>query len=206
MVPVHHCIRCSILFIILVLFVSPSFAYQQFEFVREIGESGKKTPQRLLNEPRALALAGDRIYIADTDAHRVVVLDQSGKPVLTWGNRGDQNGQFKDPSGIAVDEQGNVYVVDGGNGRIQVFDGSGAFLRGFGAKGSGPKQFSNPGGISVAQGLLYVADAGNSRVQVLTTGGIFLGQITVTTKKDEMKVPVDVRSISKTGSTSLTAI
>jgi DNA-binding beta-propeller fold protein YncE/tetratricopeptide (TPR) repeat protein len=192
MVPVRHSIRCSILFFFLVLLSSSSFAYQQFEFVREVGESGKKTPQRLLNEPRALALAGDRIYIADTDAHRVVVLDQSGKPVLTWGSKGDQNGQFKDPSGIAVDEQGNVYVADGGNGRIQVFDDSGAFLRGFGAKGSGPKQFSDPGGISVAQGLLYVADAGNSRVQVLTTGGIFLGQITGTTKKDEMKVPVDV--------------
>lgn len=179
--------------LLFILFIATSLpAYQQFEFVREIGESGKKTPQRLLNEPRALALAGDHIYIADTDAHRVVVLDQSGKTVLTWGSKGDQNGQFKGPSGIAVDEQGNVYVVDGGNGRIQIFDGKGMFLRGFGAKGSGPKQFSDPRGISVSQGLLYVADAGNSRVQVLTTGGIFLGQITVTTKKDEMKTPVDV--------------
>ena len=184
--------HAAIPLLLFVFFTSPSSAYQQFEFVREIGEAGKKTPQRLLNEPRALALAGDRIFIADTDAHRIVVLDQSGKTVLTWGSKGDQNGQFKDPSGIAVDEQGNVYVADGGNGRIQVFDGSGAFLRGFGAKGSGPKQFNDLGGISVAQGLLYVADAGNSRVQVLTTAGIFLGQITVTTKKDEMKTPVDV--------------
>lgn len=178
--------------LLFVLFTSPSSAYQQFEFVREIGESGKKTPQRLLNEPRALALAGDRIYIADSDAHRVIVLDQSGKTVLAWGSKGDENGQFRYPSGIAVDEQGNVYVADAGNGRIQVFDGSGAFLRGFGTKGSGPKHFSDPRGISVAQGLLYVADTGNSRVQVLTTGGIFLRQITVTAGKDEMKAPVDV--------------
>ena len=185
-------VRISAPLLFLLLIASSSFAYQQFEFVREIGEPGKKTPQRLLNEPRALALAGDRIYIADTDAHRVVVLDPSGKTVLTWGSKGDQNGQFKDPSGIAVDEQGNVYVADGGNGRIQVFDGKGLFLRGFGAKGSGPKQFSDLRGISVSQGLLYVADGGNSRVQILTTGGIFVGQITVTAKKDEMKTPVDV--------------
>jgi DNA-binding beta-propeller fold protein YncE len=184
--------RISVPLLFLLFLASSAPAYQQFEFVREIGEPGKKTPQRLLNEPRALALAGDRIYIADSDAHRVIVLDQSGKAVLTWGSKGDQNDQFKRPSGIAVDEQGNVYVVDAGNGRIQVFDGSGAFLLGFGTKGSGPKQFSDPRGICAAQGLLYVADTGNSRVQVLTTKGIFLGQITVTTKKDEMKAPVDV--------------
>jgi len=192
MVSPRHFASAAIPLLLFVVFMSPASAYQQFEFVREIGESGKKTSQRLLNEPRALALAGGRIYIADTDAHRVIVLDQSGTTVLTWGKKGDQNGQFKNPSGIAADEQGNVYVADSGNGRIQVFDGSGAFLRGFGTKGSGPKQFSNPGGIAVGRGLLFVADTGNSRVQVLTTGGIFLGQITVTTKKDEMKTPVDV--------------
>jgi DNA-binding beta-propeller fold protein YncE/tetratricopeptide (TPR) repeat protein len=192
MVPVRHSIRCSILFFFLVLLASSSFAYQQFEFVREIGEAEKKASQRILNEPRALALAGDRIYIADSDAHRVVVLDLAGKVIQSWGKKGDQAGQFKSPSGIVVDEQGSVYVVDGDNGRIQVFDGKGVFLRSFGSRGSGPKQFSDPGGISVARGLVYVADAGNGRVQILTTGGIFLGQLTVSDKKDPMKSPVDV--------------
>ena len=88
-------------FLFILLFSSLSHAYQQFEFVREIGEAGKKASQRLLNEPRALALAGDRIYIADTDAHRVVVLDQSGTVILSWGKKGDQPGEFKSPSGIA---------------------------------------------------------------------------------------------------------
>jgi len=179
-------------FLMLLLLVSPSFAYQQFEFVRELGEAGRKPAERLLNGPRALALAGDRTYIADTDAHRVVVLDPSGKVILSWGTKGDQPGQFKYPSGIALDERGSVYVVDGDNGRIQAFDGKGIFLRSFGTSGSGPKQFSDPGGISVAGGLVYVADAGNRRVQVLTTGGIFVGQITFADKKDAMKSPVDV--------------
>jgi DNA-binding beta-propeller fold protein YncE/tetratricopeptide (TPR) repeat protein len=179
-------------FFIIFLIAAPASAYQQFEFVRELGEAGKKAPQRLLNEPRALALAGDRIYIADTEAHRVVVLDLSGQVIQNWGKKGDQAGQFKYPSGIAVDEQGSVYVVDGDNGRIQVFDGKGVFLRSFGSRGSGPKQFSDPGGISVVRGTVYVADAGNSRVQVLTPGGIFVGQIIVADKKDAMKLPVDV--------------
>jgi DNA-binding beta-propeller fold protein YncE/tetratricopeptide (TPR) repeat protein len=174
------------------LVASPAFAYQQFEFVRELGEAGKKAPQRLLNEPRALALSGDRIYIADRDAHRVVVLDPFGKVIQSWGTKGDQYGQFKYPSGIAVDDDGTVYVVDKDNDRVQVFDAKGVFFRSFGTGGSGPKQFSDPEGISVAKGLVYVADAGNGRVQVLTTGGIYLGQITLADKKDAMKKPVDV--------------
>ena len=176
----------------LVLFISPAFGYQQIEFVREVGEAGKKAAQRVLNGPLAVALSGDRVYIADTEAHRVVVMDLGGKTLLTWGKKGDLPGQFKYPAGIAADEQGRIYVADSGNGRIQVFDGEGKFLLAFGSKGSGPKKFSNPGGIAAARGLVYVADAGNSRVQILTADGIFIAQITVKNKKDEMEEPVDI--------------
>jgi DNA-binding beta-propeller fold protein YncE/tetratricopeptide (TPR) repeat protein len=170
----------------------PLFAYQQIEFIHELGDYKKPEGQRMLNGPRALALGGDRLFIADTEAHRVVVLDPSGKTLLAWGSKGDAAGQFKYPSGIALDEQGKVYVVDGGNGRIQIFDQAGKFVRMFGSKGSGPKQFSDPSGIVVAKGMVYVADTGNSRVQVFSSDGIFLSQVTYQTEKDEMKAPVDL--------------
>lgn len=180
------------LFPLLFFFASSAFSYQQIEFIREIGEYGKPAAQRLVNGPRALALFGDKMFIADTEAHRVLVLDRDGKTVLKWGTKGDKLGQFKLPLGIAVDEQGRVYVSDTGNGRIQVFDGEGKFIRSIGSKGSGLKQFSSPAGMAVARGLVYVADTGNSRVQILTTEGIFVSEITVKTKKDEMKEPIDV--------------
>jgi DNA-binding beta-propeller fold protein YncE len=179
-------------FLILLSSSLPLFAYQQIEFIHEIGEYSKPAAQRLLHGPRALALAGDRIYIADTDAHRIVALDQSGKVVLAWGEKGDKPGQFKYPSGIAVDEQGKVYVVDGGNGRIQIFETDSRFVRSFGSKGSAPKQFSDPSGIVASKGLVYVADTGNSRVQIFTSDGIFMSQLMVRTKKDEMKAPIDL--------------
>jgi DNA-binding beta-propeller fold protein YncE/tetratricopeptide (TPR) repeat protein len=182
----------SFIFLVVFLIVSTASAYQQIEFIREIGDPGKKAKERLLNSPRAVALSGEKIYIADTDVHRVVVLDMSGKMVLTWGVKGDKPGQFKSPAGIAVDEQGRVYVSDTGNGRIQVFDAAGKWVRIIGGKGSGPREFSGPSGIIVRRGLLYVADTGNSRVQVLTCDGIFTGQITVKAKKDEMRAPVAV--------------
>jgi DNA-binding beta-propeller fold protein YncE len=171
---------------------APSHAFQQIEFIREIGEAGKKADQRELHEPRAIALSGEKVYIADTDAHRVLVLDLSGKTVRTWGAKGDKPGQFRSPAGIALDEKGNVYVADTGNHRIQVFDAEGKLVRSFGTKGSDPRQFNGPSGVAAQRGLLYVADAGNGRVQVLTYEGIFMGQMTVKANKDEMKEPVAV--------------
>ena len=180
------------LFPLLFFFASSAFSYQQIEFLREIGEYGKPAAQRLVNGARALALFGDKMFIADTEAHQVLVLDRDGKTALKWGTKGDKPGQFRLPLGIAVDEQGRVYVSDSGNGRVQVFDTQGKFLRSFGSKGSGSKQFSGPSGLAAGRGLVYIADTGNSRVQILTTEGIFVSELTVKTKKDEMKEPIDV--------------
>jgi DNA-binding beta-propeller fold protein YncE len=164
----------SILFFLVLSFAATSHAYQQIEFIREIGDAGKKTNQCLMNGPRAIALAGEKVYIADTDAHRVLVLDLNGKTLFTWGTKGDKPGQFRAPAGIAIDEQGRVYVADTENHRIQVFDADGKLVRSFGTKGSGLREFNRPSGITAQRGLLYVADTGNSRVQILTYAGIFM--------------------------------
>ena len=38
-----------------------------------------------------------------------------------WGTRGEEDGQFSFPMGLAIDGKGNIYVVDTANHRIQVF-------------------------------------------------------------------------------------
>src|SRR5262249_13409451 len=52
--------------------------------------------------------------------------------VSKWGSAGIANGQFDNPSEIAVDVTGNVYVVDTNNNRIQKFRGDGVFLTAWG--------------------------------------------------------------------------
>ena len=140
-------VRHHILAVLIVMMTaSHAAAYQQIEFVREIGSADSQPHQPQFNAPRALAAFGERLYVADTDGHRIVVLDQSGKTVLSWGMKGSKPGQFKSPSGIAIDGEGRVFVADTGNNRVQVFDGEGQLLRGFGVKGEGRREFSGPAG------------------------------------------------------------
>ncbi len=183
--------RYLIPLLLILFFSTAASAYQQIEFVREVGDAGKKDKQSL-NAPRAVAVSADKVYIADADAHRVFVMSPDGNMLATWGAKGDKQGQFRSPAGIALDEQGRVYVADTGNHRIQVFDPDGKPLRSFGDKGSRPREFNSPSGIAVQRGFLYVAEPGNSRVQVLSTDGIFIREITVRNKKDKMKEPVAV--------------
>ena len=65
-------------------------------------------------------------YISDGYINsRVAKVDRNGKWLMSFGEPGDQPGQFNTPHSIAADAQGNIYVADRGNRRIQVFDGNG---------------------------------------------------------------------------------
>jgi DNA-binding beta-propeller fold protein YncE len=71
-------------------------------------------------------------YISDGYVNsRIAKVDKDGNWLKSWGEPGDQAGQFNVPHSIAVDAQNNIYVADRGNRRIQVFDANGKFLRQF---------------------------------------------------------------------------
>ena len=79
----------------------------------------------------AIDAAGLR-YVADTEHHRIVVLDPSGAMVRTWGRFGREPGAFQYPRGLALDRAGTLYVADWGNHRIQRFARDGRRLGQFG--------------------------------------------------------------------------
>jgi uncharacterized protein (TIGR03663 family) len=85
---------------------------------------------------------------------------------LVIGRAGDAPGAFSDPSGLAVDGEGNLYVLDSGNGRIQKFSPDGRFLKAAGSTGDGEGEFNQPADLALgAEGNLYVVDTWNHRVQ-----------------------------------------
>src|SRR5262249_39236069 len=92
-----------------------------------------------------------------------------------WGSQGSGDGQFQNPSGIAVDSLGGAYVIDSSAYRVQKFDSSGTFVMKWGSQGFGNGQFTWLTGIAAdASGNIYVADLDASRIQKFTSSGAFL--------------------------------
>jgi DNA-binding beta-propeller fold protein YncE len=69
-------------------------------------------------------------YISDGYINsRIAKADKNGNWLKSWGEPGDQPGEFNTPHNVAVDAEDHIYVADRGNRRIQVFDSEGKFLR-----------------------------------------------------------------------------
>ena len=85
------------------------------------------------------------------------------------------DGQFSNPTGLAVDSLGFVYVIDYNNNRIQKFTNDGTFVTKWGSQGSADGELANPNSLAVdSSGFVYVADNNNNRVQKFTTDGEFV--------------------------------
>ncbi len=70
-----------------------------------------------------------RIFISDGYGNaRILEYTAKGERVRQWGSAGKGPGQFDQPHGIAVDDQGIIYVADRRNGRLQRFDLNGKYL------------------------------------------------------------------------------
>jgi streptogramin lyase len=128
-----------------------------------------------LERPAGLALLGDRLLIADSQRHQIVVCGLHGEFIAKFGQRGSGPGEFNFPTHLSVDAQRRIYVTDSLNCRIQVFDADGHFLRAFGSAGDGPGSFSRPKGVAVdGDGHIYVVDGMFNNVQIFDEQGRLL--------------------------------
>ena len=128
-----------------------------------------------LARPSGLALLGDRLLIADSQLHQVVICGLQGELISRFGRRGKGPGEFNFPTHINVDARGQIYVTDSLNHRIQIFDAGGKFLREFGRAGDGPGCFSRPKGVAAdSAGHVYVVDALFDNVQTFDEQGRLL--------------------------------
>ena len=103
--------------------------------VQKLAPDGKfvaewKGPEPGFYGPRRIAIGpDDSIYVVDQGHTRIVKFSPDGEVLATWGSKGNGDGQFDDPTSVAVDPATNkVYVADPINKRIQIFDSNGKFL------------------------------------------------------------------------------
>ncbi len=105
---------------------------------------------------------------------------------LEFGSSGNDDGEFDQPSGLALDTGNDfLYVADTDNYRIQIIDVNGncsgnieladdiCFVDEFGRSGSGDGDFNSPTGLAFdgSNDMLYVADTGNERIQIIEVDG-----------------------------------
>ena len=138
----------------------------------------QKTIDSLQLDPMDVSIGlNDQIVVLDhsQDCCRVVILNKEGELIKSFGSRGSKDGQFNDPYGVDVDEEGRIIVVDTFNHRIQVFDNDGSFLHSFGSKGSSEGQFNAPSSVGVDRdGNIVICDSWNHRIQVMDIEGNFI--------------------------------
>ncbi len=130
----------------------------------------------------AVGLSGN-VYVGDTLNNRIRKIDLNDDVTTVAGNghAGYADGpagtaEFNQPTGLAVDHQGNIIVADSYNNRIRRIDLSGnvTTIAGNGIPGNddgsggadGPAEFNHPWGVAVdATGNIYVGGNLDYRVR-----------------------------------------
>ncbi|HME08057.1 MAG TPA: hypothetical protein VKG25_13460, partial [Bryobacteraceae bacterium] len=158
------------------------------------GFSGDGGPAQAasFNFPTGVAVdGGGNVYIADSGNHRIRQVSPAGMISTIAGTgevgySGDQGpasaAAFGYPTGLAIDQTGNLYVADSyinvirrisPNGLVTTVAGTGS--PGYSGDG-GPAvgaAITQPTGVAIdAAGTLYIGDSGNYRIRAVSPAGV----------------------------------
>jgi sugar lactone lactonase YvrE len=145
-----------------------------------------------LNKPKGICVdAAGNIFVADTYNHRIRKIDNNGMMTTIAGTGGSgfsgdnglaTNAQLYYPSGLDIDDSGNLYISDTYNHRIRKIDASGLITTIAGTGSAGvigdgglalDAEFNLPHGVKVDDsGVLYIADSYNHRVRRMGVDGV----------------------------------
>jgi len=118
-----------------------------YKFVSQLGQRGDdpSAEQKAFLYPRGVAVdfKNGWVYVTDTGHGRIRIF-KDGVLVREWGKEGRGEGEFRNPSGVAIGPDGLIYVSDTGNSRIQVFSPEGTFVRMWGGFGREAGQLNAP--------------------------------------------------------------
>jgi len=166
-------------------------------------EDGGPATEALLNWPADVALDEDgELYIADEYNNRIRKVDADGiittvagmkRPTLEVGEEEEDNDNVGDhgpaasallnrPSGVTLDEEGNLYIADRNHHRIRKVNAEGIIttIAGMADEGfsgdEGPAasaQLYGPNGVAVDEGgYVFIADTGNNRIRQIDPDGV----------------------------------
>lgn len=179
---------------VLAILSTPIVYAQSFTFTTLAGspggagyDDGTGAAARFANPTGVATDSGGNVYIADQFAHTIRKMTPGGAVTTLAGlagSPGSANGtgssaRFFNPTGLAVDSNGNVYVGDTSNNTIRKITPAGVVttLAGLAgslgsADGTTSARFYSPRGVAVdGSGNVYVADSSNSTIRKVTPAG-----------------------------------
>ncbi|PYK75384.1 MAG: hypothetical protein DME39_04260 [Verrucomicrobia bacterium] len=139
-----------------------------------------KGPEPGFYGPRRIAIGpDDSVYVVDQGHTRIVKFSPDDRMLAVWGSKGSGDGQFNDPTSVAVDStNGKVYVADPRNRRIQVFDSNGRFLTKWIISEWGQPAGFEDLAIDSKTDRLYASSANINAVLIFDLNGTRIGSLT----------------------------
>lgn len=137
-------------------------------------ETSWRMPEWEAGKPVGLYVhSDDRVFVADTHYHRVVVYDRDGNEVGRFGEEGSGPGQFGLPTDVAVDAKGFIYVSEyGGNDRITKWSADLQFVSVLVTGEVAGQPLRRPAALIIdGEQTLWIADACNHRIVRLDLQG-----------------------------------
>jgi hypothetical protein len=167
------------------------------KYSESFGTSGSENGE--LSDPMGLAFGVSYLH----EAHILAVADSGNNRIeqfkgtkhefsAVYGSKGSGEGQFDDPTDIALagpaafGDSDEFYVVDSGNDRVQEFSETSAgekeprfkYIQKFGTKGTETGELSSPTAIVLDRttGDLDITDTGNNRVEEFLPSGTYVAK------------------------------
>ena len=99
-------------------------------------------------------------------------------PVRELGTPVKTIDRVNNPSGVAINQQGEILVTEHSGNRVSIFSSTGQKVRSFGKQGNFRGQFSGPCGIAIDDDQnILVVDSGNHRIQKFSSDGRFIAAV-----------------------------
>jgi DNA-binding beta-propeller fold protein YncE len=120
---------------------------------------GEQKILRPITKPYGVTMRGGKIYVCDTQAANVCIVDVNKRTLRPFKPIGQA--ALKMPINVAADDDGTFYVTDSGRKQVLIYNKEGELLEALGKKGE-----MEPCGIALAGDRLYVSDLANHCVRV----------------------------------------
>jgi len=130
--------------------------------------------------PRRIAIGpADSVYVVDQGHNRIIKFSSDGQVLASWGTGGTGDGQFNDPTSVAVDTKTNrVYVADPRNRRIETFDSEGNFIDKWSVPEWGEAAGFEDLAVDSNTHRLYASSAHMNAVLIFDLNGTRIGSLT----------------------------